>query len=89
MHFVKCKTEVNPAKTRSYEKLEFSFSFNQLYFKKSCKVAIENALFLTKENPVELKKDLYKLKDLVTGKGAEFVPDIAIYCDKEMSISSY
>ena len=55
----------------------------KLYFKKSCKVAIENALFLTKENPVELKKDLNKLKDLVTGKGAELVPDIAIYCDKE------
>lgn len=53
------------------------------YFNGKCKVALENALFLTKENPKDLKKDLNKLKDLVKGKGAELVPDVAIYCDKE------
>jgi Uma2 family endonuclease len=53
------------------------------YFSGKCKVAIENALFLTKDNPVELKKDLNKLKALVKGKGAELVPDVAVYCDNE------
>lgn len=52
------------------------------YFKDKCKVAIENALFLTKEDPIELKKDLIKLKTLVTAKKAELAPDIAVYCDK-------
>lgn len=55
----------------------------KLHFKNTCKVAIESALFLTKENPVNIKKDLNKIKELVTGKGAELVPDIAVYCDKE------
>ena len=53
------------------------------YFGGKCKVAIEGALFLTKEVPSELKKDLNKLRALVKGKGAELVPDIAVYCDKE------
>jgi Uma2 family endonuclease len=53
------------------------------HFQKTCEVVFENALFLTKENPSEIKKDLVKLKKLVTGKGAELVPDIAVYCDKE------
>jgi Uma2 family endonuclease len=53
------------------------------YFKKTCEVVFENALFLTKENPSVIKKDLVKLKKLVTGKGAELVPDIAVYCDKD------
>lgn len=53
------------------------------YFKKSCKVAIEESLFLTKDNPGEIKKDFSKLKELITAKKAELVPDIAVYCDKE------
>lgn len=53
------------------------------YFKGKCKVIIEGALFLTKEDPKEIKKDLNKLKALVKGKGAELVPDVAVYCDKE------
>lgn len=53
------------------------------YFGGKCKIAMEAALFLTKETPVELKKDLNKLRDLVRGKGAELVPDVAVYCDKE------
>lgn len=53
------------------------------YFGNKCKMAMEGALFLTKENPSELKKDLNKLRDLVKGKGAELVPDVAVYCDKE------
>lgn len=53
------------------------------YFKGKCKVATEYALFLTKDNVVELKKDLPRLKALITAKKAELVPDIAIYCDKE------
>ena len=53
------------------------------YFSGKYKVAIEAALFLTKETPSELKKDLNKLRDLVKGKGAELVPDVAVYCDKE------
>ena len=61
---------------------EIGFKLDQ-YFKKSCKVSIEGALFLTKDNVSELKKDVVKLKTLVKGKGAELVPDIAVYCDKE------
>ncbi|MBZ9623229.1 Uma2 family endonuclease [Clostridium sp. FP2] len=53
------------------------------YFNGKCKVALENALFLTKEDPSELKNDIVKLKKLVTGKGAELVPDVAVYCNKE------
>lgn len=53
------------------------------YFIGKCKVAMEGALFLTKENPYELKKDLNKLRALVKGKGAELVPDVAVYCDRE------
>lgn len=53
------------------------------YFGKKCKVAFEEALFLTKDNPKDLKNDLIKLKALVTAKKAELSPDIAVYCDKE------
>lgn len=53
------------------------------YFNVTCKVGIETSLFLTKENVIEFKKDLTKLKELVTSKRAELVPDIAVYCDKE------
>ena len=53
------------------------------YFGKKCEVAMEEVLFLTKENPKELKNDLVKLKTLVLAKKAELSPDIAIYCDKE------
>lgn len=52
------------------------------YFKNKCEVAIENALFLTKDNPKELKNDLVRLKALITAKKAELSPDIAVYCDK-------
>lgn len=55
----------------------------QNYFKGKCTVAIEESLFLTKDNPREVKKDLEKLRKLVKGKGAELVPDVAVYCDKE------
>jgi Uma2 family endonuclease len=53
------------------------------YFGKKCEVALEEALFLTKDNPKELKSDFVKLKALVTAKKAELSPDIAVYCDKE------
>ena len=55
----------------------------QNYFKGKCTVAIEESLFLTEDNPREVKKDLEKLRKLVKGKGAELVPDVAVYCDKE------
>ena len=44
---------------------------------------MEEALFLTKDNPKELKNNLVKLKELITAKRAELSPDIAVYCDKE------
>jgi Uma2 family endonuclease len=53
------------------------------YFNGKCKVVIEGALFLTKDNPKDVKRDLNKLKELISGKGAELVPDVAVYCDKE------
>jgi Uma2 family endonuclease len=53
------------------------------YFKGKCEVVIEGSLFLTKENPSEIKKDFNKLKNIIKGKGAELVPDIAVYCDKD------
>lgn len=53
------------------------------YFASNCKVRVEGALFLTKENPRELKNDLTKLKALISSKKAELVPDIAVYCDKD------
>jgi Uma2 family endonuclease len=53
------------------------------YFKGKCKVAIEESLFLTKDTPSDIKKDLVKLKALISAKKAELVPDIAVYCDKE------
>lgn len=55
----------------------------QNYFKGKCTVAIEESLFLTKDNPREIKNDLEKLRKLVKGKGTELVPDVAVYCDKE------
>lgn len=53
------------------------------YFKGKCKVATEYALFLTKDDVIELKKDLPRLKALISAKKAELVPDVAVYCDKE------
>lgn len=53
------------------------------YFGNKCEVAFEEALFLTKDNPKDLKWDLVKLKALITAKKAELSPDIAVYCDKE------
>lgn len=52
------------------------------YFKKKCNVAIEGALFLTKENPIEVKEDKNRLSELIKSKKAEVAPDIAVYCDK-------
>jgi len=64
------------------------FLYNELqsYFKGKCIVALESSLFLTKANPSEVKTDFLKLKELTTGKKAELVPDIAVYCDKEQII---
>ncbi|MBZ9626071.1 MULTISPECIES: Uma2 family endonuclease [unclassified Clostridium] len=59
------------------------YSKLKTYFNGKCKVVIEGALFLTKDNPKDIKKDLNKLKELISGKGAELVPDVAVYCDKE------
>ena len=52
------------------------------YFKKSCNVAFEGALFLTKDSPVEVKEDKNKLNELIKSKKAEVAPDVAVYCDK-------
>ena len=52
------------------------------YFKKSCNVAFEGALFLTKESPIDIKEDKNKLNELIKSKKAEVAPDIAVYCDK-------
>lgn len=51
------------------------------YFHGRCRVAIETSLFLTKDNPKDIKSDLSKLKELISGKKSEIVPDIAVYCD--------
>lgn len=52
------------------------------YFKKSCNVSIEAALFLTKDDPSEIKSDKNKMDSLVKSKKAEVAPDVAVYCDK-------
>lgn len=52
------------------------------YFGKKCNVAIEAALFLTTENPSEVKIDKNKMDALVKAKKAEVAPDVAVYCDK-------
>jgi len=52
------------------------------YFKKKCSVAIEGALFLTKENPINVKEDKNRLNELIKSKKSEVAPDIAVYCDK-------
>lgn len=52
------------------------------YFKKRCNVSIEAALFLTKDDPIEIKNDKNKIDLLVKSKTAEVAPDIAVYCDK-------
>lgn len=53
------------------------------YFNNRCKVAIETSLFLTKENPNDIKNDVLKLKELIKSKKLELVPDIAVYCDRD------
>lgn len=55
------------------------------YFKKKCEVAIEASLFLTKDNVEDFKNDVSKLKELVTSKKSELVPDVAVYCDKNQA----
>ena len=52
------------------------------YFKKRCIVSIEAALFLTKDDPIEIKSDKNKIDLLVKSKKAEVAPDVAVYCDK-------
>lgn len=74
---------VSPRPQYNHMRLEFCISLKlEEYFRKKCIVAAETALFLTKENPVEIKNDLKKLKDLITGKKSELSPDIAVYCNK-------
>ena len=52
------------------------------YFKKRCNVSIEAALFLTMDDPIEIKNDKNKIDLLVKSKKAEVAPDVAVYCDK-------
>lgn len=52
------------------------------YFKKSCNVSIEAALFLTKEDPAIIKSDKNIIDNLIKSKKAEVAPDVAVYCDK-------
>ena len=52
------------------------------YFKKRCNVSIEAVLFLTKDDPIEIKNDKNKIDLLVKSKTAEVAPDVAVYCDK-------
>jgi len=52
------------------------------YFKKSCNVSIEAALFLTKEDPCIIKADKNSIDNLIKSKNAEVAPDVAVYCDK-------
>ena len=75
---------MSPRPEHNHMKIE-RWLYNSLfsYFKNTCEVAIEEALFLTKDEPREIKNNLEKLRELVKGKGAELVPDIAVYCDKE------
>lgn len=40
------------------------------YFKKRCNVSIEAALFLTKDDPIEIKNDKNKIDLLVKSKRA-------------------
>lgn len=52
------------------------------YFKKRCNVSIEEALFLTKDDPIEIKNDRNKIDLLVKSKKAEVTPDVTVYFDK-------
>lgn len=52
------------------------------YFGKKCNVSIEAALFLSTENPLEIKSDKNKIDELIKSKSAEVAPDVAVYCDK-------
>jgi len=75
---------MSPRPEHNHMEIQYAIGFKlKEYFNKSCKVAIEESLFLTKDNPSEIKKDFSKLKELISAKKAELVPDIAVYCDKE------
>lgn len=75
---------MSPRPEHNHMEIQYAIGFKlKEYFNKSCKVAIEESLFLTNENPSDIKKDFSKLKQLISGKKAELVPDIAVYCDKE------
>lgn len=52
------------------------------YFKKRCNVSIEAALFLTKDDPIEIKNDKNKVDLLVKSKKTGVVLDVAVYSDK-------
>lgn len=78
---------MSPRPQTNHMELEgFLYIGLQNYFKGKCRVAIESSLWLTNENPIEIKKDLTKLKELINSKKGEVVPDIAVYCDKEQII---
>lgn len=75
---------MSPRPQYNHMEIEKMIGFKlESFFNGKCKVALENALFLTKENPRDIKNDIIKLRNLVTGKGAELVPDVAVYCDKQ------
>ena len=75
---------MSPRPQYNHMEIEKMIGFRlESFFNGKCKVALENALFLTKENPNEIKNDILKLRTLVAGKGAELVPDVAVYCDKQ------
>lgn len=50
------------------------------YFKKRCEVAVECSLYLTKEDLAKYDDDIELFK--LIKKEKEYIPDVAIYCDK-------
>lgn len=71
---------VSPRAGYNHMEIQYSIGIKlKDYFEKTSKVGIETSLFLTNENPAEIKRDSLRLKELVSGKKAELVPDIAVY----------
>lgn len=78
---------MSPRPQYNHMKLEGKIYFHlEKYFNNKCDVIIESSLFLTKENVLEIKNDFAKLKELISAKKAETVPDVAVYCDKQQRI---
>ena len=78
---------MSPRPQYNHMKIEGKIYFQlEKYFNNKCDVIIESSLFLTKENVIEIKQDLLKLKELISAKKAETVPDVAVYCDKQQRI---